>query len=313
MKALRVSLVVFAVAVLIGWPAVDSLGEGPSKPQTAYKSPSDLAFSPDGKFLYVTNVTANSLSVIDAQAGSVAKEIAVGDTPTGVVVSPDGKIVFVANARSHSISFVEPAQGKVVAEVKCGYEPMGLCIAPDGKTLYSGNYISDDVSVIDVAKRKEVGRIKVGRAPMYLAITPDAKPMTVLLDNVNSGAAIPYGVALSNDGKTLYVTHRGIHQLSVIDLTKLHGLLATAGKAVTVPHFNLGFLWGKGGPIRRVDSGGLGPRGVAVSPTDGRIFVANYFSDVVAVLSPDATKVTARIPVGPPTSSSSRRGETCCW
>jgi len=404
MKPLGLGTALVVVVGLIGLLVVNLAASEPPRPQPKYKSPSDLAFSPDGKFLYATNRTANSLSVIDAQAGSAAGEIAVGDTPTGVVVSPDCKTVFVANTRSHSISFVEPALGKVVAEVKCGYEPMGLCIAPDGKTLYSANYISDDVSVIDVAGRKEVDRIQVGRAPMYLAITPDgkrilvhnhlspepatnpkstsfisvidtasrkvaeekrspgtmamgrgivttadggyafavhhrpnfnvtpsqlvqgwiqnnalsifpmsepdAKPTTVLLDNVNSGAANPYGVALSNDGETLYVTHRGIHQLSVIDLSKLHGLLATADKAVTVPHFNLGFLWGKGGPIRRVDSGGLGPRGVVVSPTDGRIYVANYFSDVVAVLDPNTTKVTARIPVGPPPEMTvERRGE----
>jgi len=374
-----------------------------ARPQ--YKSPSDVAVSPDGKFAYVTNQTANSLSVIDVPARKAIKEIAVGKLPWGVTVSGDGKTVFVANTLSHSISVVDPVQGKAVAEIKCGFEPIGLCLSPDGKTLYSANYISDDVSVIDVTQRKEVARIKVSRAPSYLAITPDGKRLlvnnflpatpatdpkttmfisvidtagrkvvgqirspgtmamargmtispdgkfaftvhhrpnfnvtpsqlsqgwvhtaaltvallddpngkvyTFLLDNVNSGAANPYGVALSPDGNTVYVTHRGIHRMSVIDLTKLkQRVAATKPEVLKHVHFNLGFLWGKSPVIRRVDSGGLGPRGVAVSPVDGSIFVANYFSDSLAVLDPKSAKVVARIPVGPKQEMTQvRRGE----
>ena len=361
--------------------------------EPVYKSPLDVAFSPDGRFAYVVNQTADSLSVIDTGAGKVVKEIPVGAEPSALAVAPDGKTVFVANTLAHSISFVDPAGGTVVAEVKCGYEPVGLCASPDGKTLYSANYISDDVSILDVATRKETGRIKVGRSPKSMAITPDGKTLvvcnflsrqpateetvsaffsvidtatgkvigekrtstvmlmgeglavspdgryaycvhlrpnanvattqlnqgwiqtnalsvipladpnekvvTLLLDNVHSGAANPSAVAISKDGKTLFVAHRGIHKLSVLDLAKLHGAIKGIPAHLLVrTQATIGFLWSKG-VIRRVDCGGLGPQAIAVSPVDGRLYVANYFSDSVAVLDAGATRITGQIPLGP--------------
>ena len=40
---------------------------------------------------------------------------------------------------------------------------------------------------------------------------------TVLLDNIDRGAADPWGVAWSADSATLLITHAGTHEISVID------------------------------------------------------------------------------------------------
>ena len=391
-------------AVLIAVAGMLLLGAGPAS-QPAYKSPLCIAFSPDGKFAYVSNHTADSVSVIDAAARKVVKEIAVGRAPAGVAVSPDGKWLYVANNQSQSVSVVDTEKGEAVAEIKCGYEPLGVCLSPDGQRLYVANHISSDVSVVDTAQRKEIARVPVVRMPTFLAVTPDGKrllvnnllsaepatdpktsafvsvidtaslkeiarkkgqetmhvlqqivvspdgqyaysvhlrpnfnvtpsqlsqgwiqtnaltiiplttedaPVTVLMDNLNSGAGNPYGLAFSKDGKTLYVTHTGIEKLSVIALPKLHDLLKNTAPELRAQTANtLGFLWGgKGDIIRRVDCGGLGPKGVAVSPADGSIFVANYFSDEVAVLDPKTCEVAATIPLGPKQEmTQERRGE----
>jgi YVTN family beta-propeller protein len=133
-----------------------------------------------------------------------------------------------------------------------------------------------------------------------------------MLDNVNSGAANPYGLAISKDGSTLYVTHTGIHKVSVINLPRLHELLKkTPPEMLAQTAIALGFLWGgKGDIIRRVDCGGLGPKGVAVSPADGSVFVANYFSDDIAVLDAKTAAVVTTIPLGPAQDmTQERRGE----
>lgn len=404
------------LGILIGWPVgttkLDAAESRPPQSQTKpnlYKSPQCVAFSPDGHFAYVTNQTADSLSVVDVAGRTIAREIAVGRGPSGLVVAPDGGAVFVAATLDHSISVVridaDVAQIAVVAKVKCGFEPVGLCLSPDGATLYSANYISNDVSVIDTAAQAEVARIPVGRTPRFLAITPDGatlavhntlsfepstnerlsafvslidtarrevtaekrpaggmlmgegiavstdgkyaycvhlrpnsnvattqlnqgwiqtnaltvvpltnpdeKVVTFLLDKVTSGAANPCGVAVSKDGRLLYITHRGIHKLSVIDLPAMHAVIAsTPANVLARSHALTGFLWSKPGVIRRVDCGGLGPRGIAVSPLDGTILVANYFSDALAVLDPTADQVIGQIPLGPAEPMTvERRGE----
>lgn len=62
---------------------------------------------------------------------------------------------------------------------------------------------------------------------------------TILLDDVDLGAANPWGIACTADGKWLCVAHSGTHELSVIDRARLHEKLAAsaaAGDAGDVPN-----------------------------------------------------------------------------
>jgi len=374
--------------------------------KAAYKSPTGIAFSPDGAKVYVTNRTANTLSVIDAKGGKVVAEVGVGRGPTGVAVSPNGMWAYVACTWDHSVCVVEARapRPKIVARITVGFEPIGLVISPDGRRVYTANYISDDVSVIDTAARKQIARIPVGRAPTYMALTPDGRKLivnnslshqpatdatlsahvsiidtvagkviadkrspgtmllgmgvavspdgktayavhsrpnfnitpsqlsqgwvhtnalsiiplegespvvTVLLDNVSSGMANPQGVAISKDGRRLYVGHRGVHQLSVVDLPKLAALIRrTPPAALARTQVNLGYLSQRGDIVRRVPSGGLCPNDVAVSPKDGRVWVANYFSDNVAVLDGATAEIARTVALAAPQKMTPvRRGE----
>jgi len=391
----------------------DALGTAAGRPagrgggsRTSYKSPTGVAFSVDGGRVYVTNRTANTLSVIDAGAGKVVAEIRVGRGPTGVAASPGGRWVYAACTWDHSVCVVdvEARKPKIVATIKVGFEPIGLVISLDGKRVYTANYISNDVSVIDTATRKQIARIPVGRAPTYMALTPDGRKLivnnslshqaateaklsahvsiidtvagkvvakkrspgtmllgmgvavsvdgktayavhsrpnfnitpsqlsqgwvhtnalsiiplegdrpviTVLLDNVSGGMANPQGVAISGDGRRLYVGHRGVHMLSVVDLPKLTALIKrTAPEALARTQVNLGYLWQRGDIVTRVPAGGLCPNDVAVSPKDGSVWVANYFSDSVAVLDGATAKVTRTVALAPPRKMTPvRRGE----
>ena len=114
---------------------------------------------------------------------------------------------------------------------------------------------------------------------------------TVLFDNIDSGAATPWAVAWSGDGRQLLVTHAGTHELSVVDfpalLAKLAKIPATLdpGKpvdytaasrtAADVPN-DLSFLVGV---RQRLKLPGKGPRSLAVAGS--RVWVANYFSDTL--------------------------------
>ena len=374
-------------------------------PAVYYKSPTALAVSHDGNWVYVANHTADSVSVIRTGSGQVETEIPVGRGPKGVVLSPDSEILYVALSRDHAVGIVNLAQRRLLRSIACGYEPWDLALSPDGRTLYTSNFISNDISVIDLqnpAARSR--RIQVARAPSQVALSPDGntlwinhfmaeqpatdprqttfvsqvdlnrgdvvhkhhspgnmllnmgltlateagyvcsvhvrpnfnvtptqlhqgwvhnnaltlipidsqrEPVTVLLDHVNSGAANPHGVAMSQDGTTLLVGHRGTHELSVIDMDKLIALLDQSPPDVLAhASANLGFLWTSGDIIRRVPCGGLGPKGLAVCAQSGRIYVANYYSDTVTVLHPETCEVTQTIDLGgSPRMDQIRRGE----
>jgi cytochrome c peroxidase len=64
------------------------------------------------------------------------------------------------------------------------------------------------------------------------------------------------------------------------------------------------------GAIRRIPSGGNGPRDLVLSPDEQRLLVANYYSGSVAMLNPVDGKQLGELPMGPlPEPAAARRGE----
>jgi hypothetical protein len=111
---------------------------------------------------------------------------------------------------------------------------------------------------------------------------------TVLLDEVDPGAANPWDVACSRDGRGLCVSHSGTHELSIIDRPALHRKLESvaagplASDALSGPQdvsSDLSFLVDL---RRRVRLPGNGPRGITV--VGQTLCVAEYFSDSLAAV-----------------------------
>ena len=164
---------------------------------------------------------------------------------------------------------------------------------------------------------------------------------TVLLDEIDLGASNPYAVATSADGSTIYVSHAGTHELSIINapglVQKLQAVPKTLEEAkaqgrtnpagtyasttvVDVPN-DLTFLVDlrQRLSLRKRGLPGLaaekkpiinGPRGLDV--IGSKVYVAVYFSDAVAMVDMESKlydKVTV-IPLGPePELTAERRGE----
>ncbi|WP_406381587.1 YncE family protein [Streptomyces sp. NBC_01618] len=61
-------------------------------------SPTGVGLSPDGRSLYVTNGSSNTVSVIDTRTNRVAATIPVGKSPVSVALSRNGGRAYVANA-----------------------------------------------------------------------------------------------------------------------------------------------------------------------------------------------------------------------
>jgi hypothetical protein len=164
---------------------------------------------------------------------------------------------------------------------------------------------------------------------------------TVLLDEIDLGAANPYGVTMSADGSVIYISHAGTHELSIINAqgllqkllsvpktmeeAKAQGRVNPAGTyasttVVDVPN-DLTFLVDlrQRLNLRKRGLPGLaaekkqvinGPRGLEV--IGSKVYVAAYFSDAVAMVDMDSKlydKVTV-IQLGPePELTLQRRGQ----
>jgi YVTN family beta-propeller protein len=199
------------------------------------------ALSPDGATLYIANIAADSLSVIDTSSKQLTKTISVGDGPRAVAVTPDGATVFVGNSHNNSVSVVRAADGMVLTPITAGHAPAGMAVSGDGTQLYVTNDNDGTVSVIDVATRAVVDTITVGHRPRGVAFAPsgalayvtnvqdatvsviDTTTRAVVGDPIAVGNA-PVAIVVSDDGATAYVADLSANTVSVIN---------TANRAVT--------------------------------------------------------------------------------
>lgn len=263
--------------------------------------------SPDGKTLYVCNRFNNSVSVIDLSKRKETARIDVPREPVAAAVTPNGKFLFVANhihtGRSDvdmvtgPVSVIDTAERRVVKEI----------LLPNGSTLLRGVAISPDgkyVAVTHILARFHLPTTQIERgwinnnALSLIDVAKLERLNTVLLDNVDSGAGNPWGVAWSADGKRICVTHAGTHELSVIDadallekLTKVptkatgQGYIASVSRTTADVPNDLAFVVGM---RHRIKLGGKGPRALVM--IGDKAYAANYFSDSLSVVDLAANK-----------------------
>ncbi len=277
-------------------------------------SPIAPAVSPDGATLYVCNRFDGTVSVIDLADNSETAKIPVIREPVAAAISPDGKTLIVANHlpagpgdgdyNAAAVSVIDTGSNAVSTTIALpnGCTGLrGLCISPDGKYAYLTHLLA----------RYQLPTTQLERGWMNtnaLSIIDMAGPAlvnTVLLDDVDLGAANPWGVACTSDGKYICVTHAGTHEVSAIDTALLHDKLAkvAAGERVSevsltsddVPN-DLSFLVGI---RRRIKLAGNGPRGLAVLGTT--VYAAEYFTDSIGSvdIDPEVRPRPASIPLGP--------------
>jgi YVTN family beta-propeller protein len=280
-------------------------------------TPISPVLSPDGKILYVCNQFNNDVSVIKLKGEEQPLRIPVKREPVAAAITPDGKFLFVANLIPHeaadgpyvaaTVSVIDTAEGKVTSTIPLpngSTSLRGICVSPDGKYVYvthiMGRYHMPTTQV-------ERGWINTNA--MTIIDTATRKILnTVLLDDTELGAANPWGVACTADGKFICVTHAGTHELSVIDQPAMMARLEEVADPDDVRN-DLAFLVDI---RRRLDLSGNGPRGLVMIGTTA--YAAEYFTDSIGVLdiNPDASpRPTAKsVPLGPAIKESIvRKGE----
>lgn len=138
-----------------------------------YKTPLNMALSPNSKEIYVACEASHTVIVVDVQTLEKIAEIETGHHPTDVAFSPDGSRAYVSNRLDDTVSVVDVSARQVTATIAVGDEPHGLLTDTSGKHLYVLNTSSDSISVIDTATLKEIKRLSASRSPWSLSLSPD--------------------------------------------------------------------------------------------------------------------------------------------
>ncbi|MEE8450256.1 MAG: hypothetical protein V3R99_00025, partial [Thermoguttaceae bacterium] len=99
MRAIRAA---FVVTTVLANPFAAVGQETPSRP--VYRSPFDVAFSPDGRTLAVTDPTSGAAVLIEPSSGKVTHETSLRDEPSGVAWSADGRFIYVAERSAATVA-----------------------------------------------------------------------------------------------------------------------------------------------------------------------------------------------------------------
>jgi YVTN family beta-propeller protein len=203
----------------------------------------------DDHTLVVSNEETAQASIVDVASHTVKSAIAIGKEPEGVAIAPDGT-AWVTSEGDGKVFVIDPKASKVVATVVTGARPRGVAFAAGHAFITNEN--DGTLTVADIAKRAAIG--------------------TIELPPVADGPARPMGIAVSNDGKQLFVTEGRARGVAVVNAE-------TNALVVIIPDV------------------GARPWGVAVAP-NGLVFTANGSSNDISVIDPKTYEVIHHVKTG---------------
>jgi YVTN family beta-propeller protein len=145
-------------------------------------NPKQVAFTPDGKQLWVTLLGSRGVQVFDTATGALLDVIVMGTRggAVEVIFTLDGMRAYVSQMETASVYEVDTQKRKVLRRFATGGNwTKILALSPDEKTLYAANWVSNDVSVINVANGELIKKIPTVKTPRGVVITPDGKRMFI--------------------------------------------------------------------------------------------------------------------------------------
>ena len=277
------------------------------------KRPRGVRVSPDGKRLYVAlsgspksppgtdpatvppaDRAADGIGIIDLSNLKLTRTLPAGQDPEFFDVTGDGKRLWVSNEETAEATLVEVDGGRILRRVKVGEEPEGVTVHPDGKEVYVTNERDSTVSVLDVESGAALAQIPVCNRPRSVIFSADGLRAFAACEESHSLAVIetrgrkpagnldlpgegvrPMGLAVSGDGRTLYVSGGRGRTVHVVDL-------ADGAARIRATFTDIGER----------------PWGIGLSRDGKKLYTANGRSGDVSVIDTASGKVAKRIAVG---------------
>src|SRR5581483_2538611 len=234
-----------------------------------YRTFNGVAFSKDGKKIYVTGGNSDCLYVMDfdGKTAGEAKTIHLGEQPkdskkqnffSGMIVHPQTGKLYLCNEGMSEVWVVNPDSGSVETKWRTEAHPYTCALGADGRYLYVSNWGDKSVSALDMQTGEQALRISVGMRPNEMAVAPDGRlfvccagdntvhvlqtqsppdtdrdnktnqkspPPEDALEIISTSlypdspeGSTPEGVAVSPDGKSLFVVNADNNDVMVADI-----------------------------------------------------------------------------------------------
>jgi YVTN family beta-propeller protein len=218
-----------------------------------------LAVHPGTGKLYACNEANHEIWVLDPETLAMEARIPVGLHPHTGVMGADGRHLYVSNWGSRSVSVVDTQELRRVRDIAVGSRPNDMAMAADGRLFVA---CSGD-NTVHVIQTQTLEKPDAAASPARrLAEGTREIIATSLYPDAPEGST-PDAVAVSPDGRTLFVANADNNDVMVVDIS--NAIVADEDRphdeSVSVVE---GFI-----PV------GWYPSALVVSPDNGTLLVAN--------------------------------------
>jgi YVTN family beta-propeller protein len=269
--------------------------------------PHGVTLAPDGARIYITNEAQSTLDVVDSAKLAVVSRVKLSGHPNNLSVTPDGRKVYVGIARAPgAVDVIDTVALANVKSIPVQGAVHNVYVTPDGRFAVSGSVATGMISVIDTSLDTVAWTLKEssGIRPMIFTTKADGSTDKILVQLSNYHGIVEidfatqkelrrvplpdipgrqresdglqgspsHGLAITNDGRTLWATSKYYDYVAALSLPDL-----TVLKTVDV---------------------GLHPEWLTIPPGSNNLYVAVAGKNATVVVDTKKMAVIASIPVG---------------
>jgi len=207
-----------------------------------------IAVHPASGKLYVCNEAGHEVWVVDPNSLLREASIRVEMHPHSCAFGGDRRHLYVSNWGSRSVSVIDTQSGRKVRDIAVGIRPNEMAVAADGRLFV----VCAGDNTVHVIQTRTLETVPPGASPETRLPEETREILSTSVYPASPEGSTPDAVAVSGDGKALYVANADNNNVMVVDIHDPHKSRIA------------GFI-----PV------GWYPTALAVSPDSGTLLVAN--------------------------------------
>ncbi|MEW5321991.1 hypothetical protein V2J23_07525 [Geobacillus thermoleovorans] len=245
------------------------------------------ALSPDGRTLLLYGRNLDRVYRYDLTTGKPLREWKTGSGIVSAVPSPNGRTWFFGDS-VHNAVRVTGRDGKEIARLSVGQSPMTLLVNRAGTRLYAIDFQDERASVIDAARRRVIHSFAVPKFALGGLVRERQGELWV--GGHGSGSKVESDIHIYSleDGRLLRTLAAPVMPVDFAETNR--GVFVLSHGSNTVYRFSP--------DGKKLASASVGANPFAMEAADGRLYIASYDSDEIAVIDEATMRPITRCKTG---------------